>query len=65
MLNKLELIVQGQVVGFSLNEMAEMFNADYKKTIYHQRLEQCVKEIDDTIRRLQLLIQGLKHATAV
>nr|WP_213793894.1 helix-turn-helix domain-containing protein [Klebsiella aerogenes] len=61
-LSKLELIVLGQAAGFSLAEIAEIVNADGKIAIDHQRLEQRAKEIDNTIRRLQLLSQGLKHA---
>lgn len=61
-LNKLELIVLGQAAGFSLSEIAGIFNADGKIAIDNQRLEQRAQEIDNTIRRLQLLSQGLKHA---
>ncbi|MBE0179789.1 transcriptional regulator, partial [Klebsiella aerogenes] len=61
-LTKLELIVLGQAAGFSISEIAGIFNADGKIAIDNQRLEQRAQEIDNTIRRLQLLSQGLKHA---
>lgn len=60
-LNKLQLISLGQVAGFSLDEMAEMFNAEDKVAIDRERLYQRAKEIDGTIRRLELLSRGLKH----
>ncbi|MCW2475798.1 MULTISPECIES: helix-turn-helix domain-containing protein [unclassified Symbiopectobacterium] len=61
-LNKLQLIGLGQAAGFSLDEMATMFNTEGKVAIDRELLHQRAKEIDNTIRRLQLLSRGLKHA---
>ncbi|MEL2242711.1 helix-turn-helix domain-containing protein [Leclercia adecarboxylata] len=60
-LDKLQLIALGQVAGFSLDDIAEMFGTQGKIALDRERLEQRSKEIDVTIRRLQLLSRGLKH----
>lgn len=60
-LNKLQLIALGQEAGFSLDEMAMMFSAGNNVTIDSEQLYQRAKEIDRTIRKLQLLSRGLKH----
>jgi DNA-binding transcriptional MerR regulator len=61
-LNKLQLIVLGQAAGFTLDEMAVMFNTEGRTVIDRELLYHRAKEIDGTIRRLQLLSKGLKHA---
>lgn len=61
-LTKLQLIALGQAAGFTLDEIATMFSTEGKMTIDREQLHQRAKEIDSTIRRLQLLSQGLKHA---
>lgn len=60
-LDKLQLIALGQAAGFSLDDIAEMFGTDGKIALDRERLNQRSKEIDATIRRLQLLSRGLKH----
>jgi DNA-binding transcriptional MerR regulator len=60
-INKLQLIALGQAAGFSLDEIATMFNPDNKLALDRVQLLQRAKEIDGTIRKLQLLSQGLKH----
>lgn len=60
-LNKLQLIALGQAAGFTLDEMAVMLNTEGRTVINRELLYQRAKEIDGTIRRLQLLSQGLKH----
>jgi DNA-binding transcriptional MerR regulator len=60
-INKLQLIALGQAAGFSLDEIATMFSPENKLALDRVQLLQRAKEIDGTIRKLQLLSQGLKH----
>ncbi len=62
MLNKLQLITLGQAAGFTLDELAAMFGSQAGVTINRGLLLQRAKEIDATVRKLQLLSRGLKHA---
>jgi DNA-binding transcriptional MerR regulator len=61
-LNKLQLITLGQAAGFSLDDIAAMFGAKGTIAIDREQLHQQSLKIDNTIRRLQLLNRGLKHA---
>lgn len=61
-LNKLQLITLGQAAGFSLDDIAAMFGAKGTIAIDREQLHQQSLKIDNTIRRLQLLSSGLKHA---
>jgi len=61
-LNKLQLITLGQEAGFSLDDIAAMFGAKGTIAIDREQLHQQSLKIDNTIRRLQLLSRGLKHA---
>lgn len=61
-LNKLQLIALGQAAGFTLDELAAMFGSQAGVTIDRGLLLQRAKEIDATVRKLQLLSCGLKHA---
>lgn len=61
-LNKLQLITLGQAAGFSLDDIAAMFGANGTIAIDREQLHQQSLKIDNTIRRLQLLSRGLKHA---
>lgn len=61
-LNKLQLITLGQAAGFSLDDIAAMFGAKGTIAIDREELHQQSLKIDNTIRRLQLLSRGLKHA---
>jgi DNA-binding transcriptional MerR regulator len=61
-LNKLQLITLGQAAGFSLDDIAAMFGAKGTIAIDREQLHQQSLKIDNTIRRLQLLSRGLKHA---
>ena len=63
--NKLQLIDLGQAAGFCLDEIADMFSEDNKLILNNVLLLQRAKEIDSTIRRLQLLSQGLKHVACL
>lgn len=61
-LNKLQLIALGQAAGFTLDELAAMFGSQAGVTIDRGLLLQRAKDIDATVRKLQLLSRGLKHA---
>lgn len=61
-LNKLQLIALGQAAGFTLDELAAMFGSQAGVTIDRGLLLLRAKEIDATVRKLQLLSRGLKHA---
>ena len=61
-LNKLQLIAMCQAAGFTLDELAAMFGSQAGVTIDRGLLLQRAKEIDATVRKLQLLSRGLKHA---
>ncbi|MGG2078847.1 MerR family transcriptional regulator [Lelliottia nimipressuralis] len=61
-LTKLQLITLGQAAGFSLDDIAAMFGAKGTIAIDREQLHQQSLKIDNTIRRLQLLSRGLKHA---
>ncbi|HAT1644227.1 TPA: MerR family transcriptional regulator [Raoultella planticola] len=60
-LYKLQLIALGQAAGFSLDEIAVMMGTEGHPDIHRERLHKRAREIDATIRRLQLLSRGLKH----
>jgi len=60
-LSKLQLIALGQAAGFTLDEIASMFGTEGKIALDRERLNQRSREIDATIRKLQLLSRGLKH----
>ena len=60
-LYKLQLIALGQAAGFSLDDIAVMFGTEGHPDINRELLHKRSREIDVTIRRLQLLSRGLKH----
>lgn len=60
-LYKLQLIALGQAAGFSLDEIAVMIGTEAHPDIIRELLHKRSREIDVTIRRLQLLSRGLKH----
>ena len=61
-MHQLSLIALGQAAGFSLDEVGGMFSADGRAAIDRKALEGKAEEIDATIRRLQALSRGLRHA---
>ncbi|HUR89279.1 MAG TPA: helix-turn-helix domain-containing protein [Ramlibacter sp.] len=61
-MHQLSLIALGQAAGFSLDEVGGMFSADGRANIDRRSLEKKADEIDATIRRLQGLSKGLRHA---
>ncbi len=61
-LDRLSLIALGQAAGFSLGEIAGMFSPDGHARIDRESLKRKADEIDATIKRLQALGNGLRHA---
>ncbi|MDO8279803.1 MAG: helix-turn-helix domain-containing protein [Burkholderiaceae bacterium] len=61
-LNQLSLIALGKAAGFSLGEIGRMFSSDGRANIDRESLKGKADDIDATIRRLQALSNGLRHA---
>ncbi|HSB22064.1 MAG TPA: helix-turn-helix domain-containing protein [Burkholderiaceae bacterium] len=61
-LNRLALIALGQAAGFSLDEIRAMLARDAPLRIDRRLLASKADEIDRTIRRLQAMSDGLRHA---
>lgn len=62
-LERLALITLGRASGFSLDEIATMF-ASGRPRIDRQRLAAKADEVDETIRQLTAMRDGLRHAAA-
>src|SRR4051812_40885631 len=63
-LERLALIALGQLAGFTLDEIAQMFASDGRLRIDRARLTAKADELDRTIRRLAAMRDGLRHAAA-
>jgi DNA-binding transcriptional MerR regulator len=63
-LDQLALISLGQSAGFSLEEIRSMFGANGQPEIDRQMLAAKADELDATIKRLQAMSRGLRHAAA-
>lgn len=61
-LERLALIALGRAAGFTLDEIGEMFAGDGRPRIDRARLTAKADELDLTIRRLELMCDGLRHA---
>lgn len=61
-LDQLSLIALGQAAGFSLDEIRGMFGPDGRSNIDRSALVAKADQIDATVRRLQALSNGLRHA---
>ena len=61
-IERLALVTLGQAAGFSLDEIAEMFDADGTPHIDRDLLRAKAAEIDATIRRLTTMRDSLLHA---
>ncbi|MCC8955253.1 helix-turn-helix domain-containing protein [Bradyrhizobium sp. Pear77] len=61
-LDRLALIALGRASGFSLNEIARMFAPDGRPRIDRRALAAKADELDRTIRRLNAMRDGLRHA---
>ncbi len=63
-LQRLALIGVGRAAGFSLDEMAKVFGPDGKPRIDRKLLAAKAADLDDTIRHLTSMRDGLRHAVA-
>jgi DNA-binding transcriptional MerR regulator len=63
-LERLALIALGRAAGFSLEEIAEMFAPDGRLRIDRQKLAAKATNLDETIRKLTAMRDGLRHAVA-
>ena len=63
-LERLALISLGRSAGFSLEEIALMFGADGRPRIDRQMLTAKADVLDEMIRRLSAMRDGLRHAAA-
>ena len=63
-LERLALIALGRAAGFSLDEIGLMFARDGRVSIDRQRLAAKAQELDETIRQLTAMRDGLRHAIA-
>ncbi|MEC5343241.1 helix-turn-helix domain-containing protein [Brenneria populi Li et al. 2015] len=61
-LQQLALIALGKRAGFSLKEIAGMFDPTGKPLPDRDRLAEKAREINDTIQRLAAVRDGLQHA---
>jgi DNA-binding transcriptional MerR regulator len=62
-IQRLALVAMGRAAGFSLEEMARMFGPDGQPRIDRKLLAAKADELDDTIRHLTSMRDGLRHAT--
>lgn len=63
-LDRLALIALGRVAGFSLDEIGRMFAPDGQPDVDRRLLLAKADELDQTIRELSTLRDGLRHAAA-
>ncbi|MDP9141524.1 MAG: helix-turn-helix domain-containing protein [Pseudomonadota bacterium] len=63
-LERLALIALGRAAGFTLGEIAQMFTSARKPRINRQMLAAKATELDQTIRKLSAMRDGLVHAAA-
>ena len=63
-LDRLALIALGRAAGFSLEEIARMFAPDGRPRIDRRMLAAKADELDRTIRKLNTMRDGLRHAAA-
>ena len=61
-LERLALIALGRAAGFALDEIARMFAPDGQLRIDRRALAAKADELDDTIRKLGAMRDGLRHA---
>jgi len=63
-LERLALIALGRAAGFSLDEIGTMFAPDGRPRIDRRKLAAKAEELDRTIRKLNAMRDGLRHAAA-
>ena len=62
--DRLALIALGRAAGFSLEEIGGMFSADGRPLIDRAALLSKADQLDDTIRRMTAIRDGLRHTAA-
>lgn len=63
-LERLSLIALAQTAGFSLDEIGGMFGEDGRPRLDRVQLSTKADDLDQTVRRLSALRDGLRHAAA-
>lgn len=63
-LERLSLIALAQTAGFSLDEIGGMFGEDGQPRLDRTQLSAKADDLDQTVRRLGALRDGLRHAAA-
>jgi DNA-binding transcriptional MerR regulator len=63
-LETLALIALGRAAGFSLDEIGQMFAPDGRPQIDRGMLRAKADALDETVRRLSVMRDGLRHAAA-
>jgi DNA-binding transcriptional MerR regulator len=63
-LDQLALIALGQAAGFSLDEIRAMFKPNGEPCIDRKLLSAKADDIDRSVKRLQAMSEGLRHAAA-
>ncbi|MFO0738353.1 MAG: helix-turn-helix domain-containing protein [Labilithrix sp.] len=63
-IERLALIAMGRSAGFTLDEIAGMFDPDGRPRIDRQALRDKADELDTTIAKLTRMRDGLRHAAA-
>jgi len=63
-LERLALIALGQAAGFSLEAIAAMFAADGRPRIDRHKLAAKADELDNAIKKMSAMRDGLRHAAA-
>ncbi|MDI1239058.1 MAG: helix-turn-helix domain-containing protein [Polaromonas sp.] len=61
-LDQLALVALGQAAGFSLDDIGAMFSSDGQASIDRASLSAKADELDQTIKRLKAMRNGLRHA---
>lgn len=62
-LERLSVIALGRLAGFSLKEIAQSFTPDGAIRIDRTRLKTKADELEDTIKKLSVMRDGLRHAS--
>jgi DNA-binding transcriptional MerR regulator len=63
-LERLALVAMGRRAGFTLDEITRMFAPDGRPKIDRKMLADKAAQLDQTIRRLSAMRDGLRHAAA-
>ncbi|ENX16941.1 hypothetical protein F895_01399 [Acinetobacter sp. CIP 64.2] len=61
-LDQLALIALGRTAGFSLTEIAQMFDQDGQPQLDRNMLNKKAEQLEQMMRRLHFISEGLRHA---